>query len=250
MPNNDKPSATRDACAARLKSRAVLLTAVALTTLALLSRGAYSLYSASAVDIAVPDFVEVLFSYLSDALVSLRIALSLTFICCAVYSAHNAEIKSVKPKTAVVTACVCSLVDYAARFLIDLFSSAISGNEITALIWLALNYALEIILFLIAYAVSVMMSVRMSESDSVMKKRRYSVSRALLILAAVYSSVYILSEIYYCVDFFLSYVNITGAEYASVVASFLRIIVLRFGLVAVMCPVFTGFYSRKDRIRY
>lgn len=250
MPNNDIPSPAGDPVVTRSDRRTVFLTSSVMIAFALLSRGAYSLYSMSAADIAVPDFVEVLFSYLADALVSLRIALSLTFISCAVYSTHTAEIKSIKPKNAVIAACVCSFADYAARFLIDFFSSAISGNEITALIWLALNYALEVILFLIAYAVSFIMSARMSAADSVMKKRRYSLTRALLILAAVYSSAYLLSEIYYCVDFFLSYVDITGAEYASIVASFLRIIVLRFGLVALMCPVFTGFYSQKDRIRY
>ncbi|MGN1409004.1 MAG: hypothetical protein ACI4XJ_02385 [Eubacteriales bacterium] len=200
------------------------LVSAAIISLVLIAAARVSTYicTLSSTDIAYPEWVEIFTSYLSETLSALRLAVSFAAICYAVYYRLGSA-------SAVVFSLLFSLADFSARFLIDLSMGAIIGSETFALIWLGINFVYEFVFIMLSYFAARILKLKSDGTDDVRRKKRYTIERAILVSVGLYLLSRVISELFYLVDFLLSYVNITNTEIASMVGSFLKIFVIYGG---------------------
>lgn len=180
----------------------------------------------SSTNIAFPEWVESVTSYLSEILDAARRAVSYSAIVCAAFCGTGVK--------TTVSVSLLTLLDFAARFVIDLVTSAVSGTEVVALIWLGANFIYELIFLILACIVTRIVKLKLNSEENERKKRRHTPEKALLYSVGLYCASRLLSEIFYLVDFLLSYVNITNTEIASIVGSFLEIFVVYGGITYIV----------------
>ena len=99
-----------------------------------------------------------------------------------------------------------------------------------ALIWLGANFLYELVFLILACIVSRIVKLKLNAEENERKKCRHTPEKALLYSVGLYCASRLVSEIFYLVDFLLSYVNITNTEIASIVGSFLEILVVYGGI--------------------
>ena len=209
----------------------ILPLAITLLLIVAGARASAYLYTLSSTDITYPDWVVVFSSYLTDALGAVRLAVSFSAVTFAYYYK-----KKVFPAACVTV--LCSLADFAARFIIDIVTDAIIGNEIIAVIWLLLSFLYEFVFIILACVIARIMILKLARCDTDRKLRKYTAERALIYSVILYMISRVISELFYMVDFLISYVNITNTEIASIVGSFLRIFVIYGGI-----SLITGYLS-------
>ncbi len=194
-------------------------------------------YTVTSTDITYPDWTVVMSSYLSEALPVLRLSFSFTLIAYAVYNRKNAH-------SAFILSAAASFMDFAARFLIDYITMAIAGEELLAVIWLAMNLAYELLFIVLSLVAAKMMKLKLSSADDKRKKEKFTENKARFLAILIYALSRIVSEIIYLADFLLTYVNITNSEIASIVGSFLSIFVIYIGFSAIASYFFRGIIAK------
>lgn len=176
----------------------------------------------SSTNIAFPEWVESVTSYLSSILDAARRAVSYSAIVCAAF--YGSGVRTT------VSVSLLTLLDLAVRFVVDLVTSAIVGQEVLTLIWLGTNFVYELVFLILACIVARIVRLKLNVEENERKKRRHTPEKALLYSVGLYCASRLVSEIFYLVDFLLSYVNITNTEIASIVGSFLEILVVYGGI--------------------
>lgn len=176
----------------------------------------------SSTNIAFPEWVESVTSYLSEILDAARRAVSYCAIVCTAF--YGSGVRTT------VSVSLLTLLDFAVRFVMDLVTNAIVGQEVLTLIWLGTNFVYELVFLILACIVARIVKLKHNSEENERKKRRHTPEKALLYSVGLYCASRLVSEIFYLVDFILSYVNITNTEIASIVGSFLEILVVYGGI--------------------
>ena len=203
-------------------SRFFLTYFIIILTLIAAGRAVSYLCTLSSTNIAFPEWVESVTSYLSEILDAARRAVSYCAIVCAAFCGFGVR--------TTVSVSLLTLLDFAARLVIDLVTSAVSGTEVVALIWLGANFLYELVFLILACIVSRIVKLKLNAEENERKKCRHTPEKALLYSVGLYCASRLVSEIFYLVDFLLSYVNITNTEIASIVGSFLEILAVYGGI--------------------
>ena len=224
---------------AKNNTRFCLITASLLVLTVVLGRIISVFQSVSATDIAYADWVSNLMAYIGELIVCARAVLSYTAAACAVYYLNRSA-----AVCAVLLAAGAALLDYAARFLIDLLSSSLTGMEILALIWLLLQLLYELIFLALAVLIAVMMKKKADTSASPYTARKYTVIRAIRCAVLLLLLSHIALEAYYLVDFLLTYTGITNTEIASIIGQFLKILVIYGGGALLLAEGFSAMYAK------
>ncbi len=207
-----------------------------------LGRALSYLCTLSSTDIAYPEWVEKLSSYLSEILDASRRAVSYAAVICAVFSGSG----GIKTTFSV---SLLALLDSAVRFAIDLFTSAISGQEVLAVIWLGTNYIYELVFIILTYIIARMVMLKRNHETNERKKRSITPTKAVFYSVGLYCLSRLVSELLYLIDFLVSYVNITNTEIASIVGSFLGILVIYGGISFIVAYLFYPVLERRKSPR-
>lgn len=221
------------------KKNFFLFTAVTLAALVVLGRLNSYFNTIAATDIAISDWVTTLLTYLGEILTSCRTVISFSAIAAAAY---------LLDKKSLVISCVIAvgfaLLDYAARFLIDCFSGAITGMETMAVIWLLLQLAYEAIFIALAILIVNMMKTKFDLAETPRRAAKFSCIRAVRWALFAVCLSHIALEVYYLIDFLLTYTNITNTEIASMIGQFLKIIVIYGGIAFILAEGMQSVYAK------
>lgn len=203
-----------------------IMTVAAMVVLVILGRGVSYFNTIAANDISYAAWVSSVLAYLAELLVCARVVLAIAGITYAVYSGTGAG------KFLGAAACA-ALLDYGARFLIDFVTNAIVGAEVVAAIWLFLQFVFEMLFVVLSCAVAGVMKRKFASKEIRRQAEKYSVNRSCTVSLLLVMLSRIALEIWYLVDFMLAYSDITSTETASIVGSFLKVIVI-YGGVSVL----------------
>lgn len=221
------------------KQKFFCFTVTTLALLVVLGRVTSYFNTISATDVAVSDWVTTLLTYLGEILTAARTVVSFSAIAVAAYVLDK---KSLVFSTVYVFAF--ALLDYAARFLIDFVNGAITGVETMAIIWLLLQFAYEGIFIILAVLIVNMMKAKLDNAETPRRAAKFSCIRAVRwsLFAVCLSRVAL--EVYFLVDFLLTYTNITNTETASIIGQFLKIIVIYGGISFMLAEGMQSVYAR------
>lgn len=192
-----------------------------------------------ATDIAVADWVTTLLTYLSEIITSCRTVVSFSTVAVAFYI--------FKRKTVVLSTILvfgAAILDYAGRFFIDLSTGAIVGVEVLALVWLLLQLAYEAIFITLAVLIIYLVRKQFETSDHPRSSVKYSCIRSVRYALLLVLLSNIASETVYLIDFLNSYTNITNTEIASIIGSFLKIIVIYGGFPYLLAEAMQLLYAK------
>ena len=198
---------------------------IILVVTVILSRIVSGLYSVTYSDISFADWVPLTLGYISEILVSLRVALS--------YCAVGYMTYAMRGRAAVIAVTAIVFLDLLLRFLIDCWSGAILGQELFAAIWLLLQFVYEFVFIILAFIVARMMRDKCYQAEETRLRAKYSPKKAVRYAVLLYLASRVFSEILYLIDFLTTYDDITSGEVASIVKSFLMIFVI-YGLVGIL----------------
>lgn len=215
---------------------ALKLTLVVTLVLVLLGRGVTYLNTVTATNIVYASWVSTALSYLAELLVCARTVVAIAGICSAVYAGGGVG-------HFFGVAAFGALLDYAARFLIDVLTNAIVGAELIAACWLFLQLLFELLFFAAAYLISNALRRKQEGAPTVLQARRYTAERSCAYSLLIGMAARLVLEVWYLVDFMLAYSDITATEVASIVGSFLKVIVIYGGFALLL----GGQLSRRKR---
>lgn len=210
------------------KKNGLITTIAAMFVLIVLGRGVSYFNTIAANDISYASWVSSVLSYLAELLVCARVVLAIAGITYAVYRPG----KEGAEKFLGAAACA-ALLDYGARFLIDFVTNAIVGAELVAAIWLLLQFLFEMLFVFLSYIVSGVMKKKFKSTEIRRQAEKYTVNRSCTISLLLVMLSRIALEIWYLIDFVTTYTDITSTETASIVGSFLKVIVI-YGGAAVL----------------
>ena len=235
---NAKPNSRPDA-GNQKKDSGLLILFVVLLLLVVLGRALSYLYSVSFTDIAYPGWVSSLASYLAEIVVAVRVAVGFAAVVHAVY--RNRQIGG-------TLACVltASLIDYLARCLIDALSGAVS-SAVFALIWVGTQFLYEAVFTVLAFLIAVLVKRKWDAAETPRAKAKYSERRAAAYAVLLYLVSRLVLEVWYLVDFLTSYTNITNAEIASIVGSFLKILVIYGGIAWLAASISMNLFEKRKQ---
>lgn len=216
----------------------LFVTVSVMLLLVIVGRGVSWLDTVAATDIAYASWVSSALSYLSEILVCARTIIAISGIVFSVY-------RGVGSAKFFVSAALCALVDYSARFLIDYLTNAISGAELLAVCWLLLQFLFELLLLAVSVAIAVAMKKKQASAGTVRQAEKFTVNRACTVSVLVVMLSRLVLEAWYLVEFMLAYTDITSTETASIVGSFLKIIVIYGGIAALLGEQYTGFLKKR-----
>ena len=210
---------------------------VLLVLIIVVSRVISVFYSSTATNIAFAGWFPTLLSHVNEIISVFRIALVYSAIVYAVY-------KRIDYKKTLLCISVLTAVDFAARYLIDLSNGSITGSEVIALIWVMLQMFYELVFIVLSAGVGVMMFGRFEKSEERRQKAKYLPEKAVTYAILLYTISRIFSEIIYLVDFLRTYTNITPAEIASIIGSFISIILIYGALPLVFAQIIKPIFRR------
>ncbi|MGN1346753.1 MAG: hypothetical protein ACI4V1_08200 [Eubacteriales bacterium] len=199
-------------------------TVLAMLLLVLLGRGVSYFNTAAATDIAYAAWVSPALSYLAELLVCARMSLAIAGITCAVYRPEKRGSGAF-----LAAAAVLSFADYAARFLIDLVTDAIVGAEVLAVTWLLLQFLYEMLFLLLSYVIAGVCKKKHGAAEGKRQAQKYSAGRSCAWSLLLVMLSHLVLELWYFIDFITTYTDITSTEIASIIGSFLKIIVIYGG---------------------
>ena len=225
----------------RANGRIVPLVFAVLLLIAAAGRAVSCASSAVATDIAYPDWAASLVSYLAEITAALRIAVGLGAVAWSAYARGRWG--------DMTAAALCAaLLDYAARFLIDLLTGALGEYAVLALAWLGQEFLLEVVLTLIAVPVILGTRKKFRAAANPRERAGYTPYRAAAYAVLLHTALRLGLEIYNAADFLLTYAGITSAEAASIVGSILRVLVI-YGALSVLAAAATVSLLGKRRGR-
>ncbi len=211
--------------------------------LVVLGRSVSYFHTVTATDISYTAWVPSALSYLAELLVCARTVIAIAGITYAVY----------RPQTQsggkfLAAAGLTALLDYGARFMIDYVTKAIVDAEIFAAVWLLLQFLFEMIFIALSYAVASAMQKKFTAAESSLQAERYTVSRACAVSVLLVLLSRLGMEVWYLVDFMLAYTDITATETASIVGSFLKVIVIYGGAAILFGEGYTELLKKTDAV--
>lgn len=217
------------------------LTVFLMLALVVLGRGVSYFHTIAATDIAYASWVSSVLSYLAEILVCARTVLAIAGITYAVY--HPQTQSGGKFLTA---AAVTALIDYAARFVIDFVTGAIADAEMLAVVWLLLQFLFEMLFVLLSYAIAGAMRKKAAAADSRGTAEKYTVNRSCTVSLLLVTLSRLVLEGWYVIDFMLTYNDITATETASIVGSFLKVIVIYGGIAVLLGEWYTELLKKRN----
>lgn len=221
------------------KQNCFLITFTAMLALAVLGRGVSWFHTVTANDIAYAAWIPTMLSYLSEILVCARVTIAIAGITFALYRGTGAG-------KFLFAATLAALLDYGARFVIDYATSAIVDMEAVAAIWLTLQFLFEMLFVVFSYVVAASMKKKFHATlkKSPRQAEKYSVNRATTVSLLLVMLSRIALEVWYLVDFLLTYSDITATETASIVGAFLKVIVIYGGVALLLGEGYTEFLKK------
>lgn len=222
------------------KNTGLGVTVLLMLVLALLGRGVSYVNTAAATDISYADWVPAALSYLGELLVCARTVLGIAGITFAVYFFG-------KPTALrfLAGAAGAALLDYSARFVIDLVTKAITDVELLAASWLFMQFLFEMLFVVLSYVVAGAMKSKMERAEVRRQAEKYTVNRACTVSLLLVMLSRIALEVWYLVDFLLMYTNITATETASMVGAFLKVIVIYGGAAVLLGEWYTEMLKKR-----
>lgn len=222
------------------KNTGLGMTVLLMLVLVFLGRGVSYINTAAATDITYADWVPAALSYLGELLVCARTVLGIAGITFAMYFFG-------KPMALrfLAGAAGAALVDYAARFVIDLATKAITEVELLAASWLFMQFLFEMVFVVLSYFAAGWMKVKMERAEVRRQAEKYTVNRACTAALLLVMLSRIALEIWYLVDFLLAYTNITATETASIVGAFLKVIVIYGGAAVLLGEWYTELLKKR-----
>lgn len=205
--------------------RFLLRFALCMFLLTIVGRGLGLLYSEASTNIAYADWFATLLGYVKDLLSCLRTTL---LFCSVVYGYWTFGLAFSNGLI-----CVCGgmiLLDMISRFAADLATSSITDIMTVALIWLALQFAYELILCILAWITAQCIHHLCTTSTHPRASVRYTCQTALRLSLLWQFLTRIGMEIYDIMSFTNNYTNITGAEISSMAGYLLYAIILYGGV--------------------
>ncbi len=221
----------------RKKQNGFLITFVAMVVFALLGRGVSWFYTVTANDITYAAWIPTMLSYMAEILVCVRVTLAIAGITYATYNGTGTG-------KYLIAATATAFLDYGARFLIDFATNAIVGAEAVAAIWLTLQFLFEMLFVIFSYVVAVTMKKKHLTKESRRQAEKYSVNRSTMLSLLLVMLSRIVLEVWYLVDFLMAYSNITATETASMIGSFLKVIVIYGGIAVLLGEWYTEFLKK------
>lgn len=228
---NSNNSKIKNSTNTKKAGRQLLWSVSLMLVLAVLSRIVSCFRTMTATDIAYADWIPSLLSYIEEILISARCAIGFAGI---VYSAYEND----RPNAFLMSAVLVSFADYAARFLIDLSTSAISGSEQLAIMWLLLQFFFEAVFIALTRVIAAFYRNKAARAETERARRSSSASRALLVSVILQMAAHIALEAVSIIDFISSYTNITSTETASMIGSVLKIIFIYGGVTAIISELY------------
>ncbi|MBQ4350227.1 MAG: hypothetical protein II768_03135 [Clostridia bacterium] len=206
---------------------AVLCVFAALLLLAAAGRTVSYLSAAAASDIACPAWLASLADYGAELIAALRVAVSLGALAAFAYQGRRMTLP-------VILCLLAAFLDYAARYVIDAVSGNLGDYGTIAVLWLLGEFLYEAVFLFAGLWVILAVRKRYRAAENPRKRAKYTALRAAAYAVLPYAVSRILAEIWYLVDFLLTYSGVTSTEIASIVGSFLRIAVIygAFGMLA------------------
>ena len=217
------------------------VTALSMLVLVLLGRVVSYGNTVAATDIAYADWVISALSYLSELLVCARTVLAIAGITFGMYRFGKTNARKF-----LGAAIGVAFIDYAARFMIDLFTKAITDVELLAASWLFMQFVFEMLFVLLSYWIAGTMKAKYASviRESPRQAEKYTVNRACTISLLLVMLSRIVLEIWYLADFLMTYSNITAAETAAIVGSFLKVLVIYGGAAVLLGEGYTEFLKK------
>ncbi len=222
------------------KNTALIMTVVLMLVLVVLGRAVSYFYTLASTDISYAAWVSPVLSYLAEILACARTVFAMAGIVHAVYFCE----KRSAVKFVCAAACI-ALVDYVARFLIDLASSAIVGAELLAISWLLMQFLYEMIFVVLSYVIATAVLRKYRVAATARQAGKYTANRACMYSLLLVMLSRIALEVWYLIDFLLAYTDVTSTEMASIVGSFLKVIVIYGGLSVIMGEWYTEFLKKR-----
>ncbi|MBO7405617.1 MAG: hypothetical protein J6V24_11700 [Clostridia bacterium] len=183
--------------------------------------------AAASSDIAFPGWLASLADYGAELIAALRVAVGLGALTAFAYRGRR-----IVPLFLLCLAA--AFVDYAARFVIDTVSGNLGDYRIVAIFWLLGEFLYEAVFTAAGLWVILAFRKRYHAAESPRKRAKYAPLIAAAFSVLPYAASRIFAEIWYLIDFLLTYSGITSTEIASIVGSFLRILAIygAFGMIA------------------
>ena len=216
------------------------ITVLVMLALVVLGRGVSSFHTVAATDIAFDAWVSSALSYLAELLVCARTVAAIAGITWAVYRNQGSG-------KFLAAAAVIALLDYAARFVIDFASSAIVGAEVLAASWLLLQFLFEMLFVVLAYLIAGAMRKKFTAAETRRQAERYTVNRSCTVSLLLVMVSRLMLEVWYLIDFMLAYTDITAAETAAIVGSFLKVLVIYGGAAVLFGEWYTELLKKLDK---
>lgn len=217
------------------------LTVFLMLALVLLGRGVSYFHTIAATDIAYAAWVSSVLSYCAEILVCARTVIAIAGI---TYGVYHPQTQSGGKFLA--AAAVTALVDYAARFTIDCVTGAIADAEIFAAAWLLLQFLFEMLFVALSYVIAGWMRKKSAASDTRGAAEKYSVNRSCAVSVLLVMLSRLALEVWYLIDFLLAYTDITAGETASIVGTFLKVIVIYGGTAVLIGEWYTELLKKRN----
>ncbi len=215
------------------------LTLLVMLALVILGRSVSYFHTVAVTDIAYAAWVSSALSYLAELLVCARTAVAVAGITYGVYRQQGGRF--------LTAAAGIAFLDYAARFTIDFVTSAIADAELLAASWLFLQFLFEMLFIALAYAAAGWMRKKQRTAESRLQAEKYTVNRSCMLSLLLVLLSRLGLEIWYLIDFMIAYTDITATETASIVGSFLKVIVIYGGAAVLLGEWYTELLKKLDR---
>ena len=216
------------------------ITILVMLALVVLGRGVSSFHTVAATDIAFAAWVSSALSYLAELLVCARTVSAIAGITWAVYRNQGS-------RKFLAAAAVLALIDYAARFVIDFATSAIVGAEVLAASWLLLQFLFEMLFVFLSYLIAGAMRKKLQTAETRRQAEMYTVNRSCAASVLLVMLSRLALEIWYLIDFMLAYTDITAAETAAIVGSFLKVLVIYGGAAILFGEWYTELLKKLEK---
>ncbi len=216
------------------------MTVLLMLVLALLGRGVSYVNTAASTDITYAAWIPAALSYLGELIVCARTVLGIAGITFAMYFFGKPAALRFLAGTA-----GAALIDYAARFGIDLVTKAIAEVELLAASWLFMQFLYEMLFVVLSYVVAGAMKAKMERTDVRRQAEKYSVNRACTVSLLLVMLSRIVLEAWYIVDFLLTYTNITATETAAMVGAVLKVVVIYGGAAVLLGEWYTELLKKR-----
>jgi len=195
-------------------------TALFLLLLTVLGRGMGYIYSTMATDIAYSDLAVEIVGILVEVLTILRTAGGYCAILYAMYRWEKSDTRYRCGWAVMLTVLVCDAMDCLSRYLVDKATSSITDLEIMAVLWLTLQFCYSTVLVLVCWCTGLFLFHPAGGKEPAGLEKAVTVSVFWLF------GTRLVLEIFYIIEFFVTYTNPTGTEIASMIGQILYTIIL------------------------